>query len=91
MKEIYGGIGDVPSRSLLAFGTLREKPNSRKNIREMKCVISDKFAKNKIYDKRRLEVDSQAEKFLKMAKNRFDDVYNCTEGTHTVWYRFILP
>ena len=57
----------------------------------MKCVICDKFAKNKIHDKRRLEVDIQAEKFLKMAKNRFDDVYSCTEGTHTVWCRFILP
>ena len=36
-------IDDVPSRSLQASGTLREKPSSRKNIREIKCVICDKF------------------------------------------------
>ena len=32
----------------------------------------NKFPKNKIYDKHRLEVDSHSEKFLKMAKNRLD-------------------
>ena len=32
----------------------------------------NKFPKNKIYDKHRLEVDSSSEKFLKMAKNRLD-------------------
>ena len=32
----------------------------------------NKFPKNKIYDKHRLEVDSGSEKFLKMAKNRLD-------------------
>ena len=61
-------IDDVPSRNLPASGTLREKPSSRKNIREIKCVICDKFTKTKIYDKRRLCI---------MAKNKLDDVYNC--------------
>ena len=64
-----GEIGDVPSRSLRVSGKLREKPSSRKNIYEIKCVICDKYTKNKICDKHRLEVDSGAEKFLKMAKN----------------------
>ena len=55
---------------------MREKPSSRKNTCEIKCVICDKFTKNKCCDKHRFEVDSGAEKFLKMAKNQLDDVYN---------------
>ena len=74
---------DALSRSLRASGALRVKPNSRKNIREIKRAICDKFTKNKIYDKHRLENDSRAEKYLKMAKNRLDDVHNrisyCTD------------
>ena len=73
-EDVMVEIDDVTSQSLWASGTLREKPSSGKNIREIKCVICDKFTKNKIYDKHRLEVDSRAERFLKMAKNRLDDV-----------------
>ena len=76
-------IDDAPPRKLQTFGTLREKPSSRNNIREIKCVIWGKLTKNNIYDKHRLEVDSRAEKFLKMAKNRLHDLYNrissCTD------------
>ena len=73
-------IDDAPPRKLQTFGTLREKPSSRNNIREIKCVIWGKLTKNNIYDKHRLEVDSRAEKFLKMAKNRLHDLYNCISG-----------
>ena len=42
-------IDKVPSRSLRASRALREKPSSRKNVREIKCVICDKFTKHKNY------------------------------------------
>ena len=76
-------IGDVHLGSLQASGTLTEKLSSRKNIREIKCVIYDKFIKSKIYNKHRLEVDSWKEKFLKMPKGQIDDAFNpvpdCTD------------
>lgn len=76
-------INGVHLRSLWASVTFTEKLSSRKNIREIKSVIYDKFTKNKIYNKHRLEVDSWAEKFLKMPKNWLDDVFNpvpnCTD------------
>ena len=88
-------IDHVPSQSLQASGTLREKPSSRNNVREIKGFICDKFTKNKIYDKYRLEVDSRAWKFLKMAK---ESTQWCIQShfrlhwcTQTVWCRFILP
>lgn len=68
-------INNLPSKSLRASGTLREKPRWRKNIYETKCVICHKFTKNKIYGKHRLEDDREAKKFLKMAKNWLDDVF----------------
>ena len=65
-EDMMVEIDNLLSRSLRASGTLREKPSSRKSIREIK--FGDKFTKNKIYDKNTLEVDSRAEKFLKMTK-----------------------
>ena len=57
---------------------MREKPSSRKSIREIKCVNCDKFTKKNFFHKYRLEVESRAENFLKMAKNQLDDEYNRT-------------
>ena len=62
-------IDDIPSQNLLASGTLREKPISGKNICDINCVICNKFTKNKIYYKHRLEFDSQAKKFLKITNS----------------------
>lgn len=59
-------IDDLPSRSLGASRNLREKPSSRKNIREINCAICHKFTKNNFYDKHRIAVDSQAKNFLKI-------------------------
>ena len=74
-------IDDLPSQNLLASGTLREKPISRKNICDINCVVCNKFTKNKIYY--RLEFDSRAKKFLKITNNWVDDVHNhvpaCTD------------
>ena len=42
--DIMVEIDDVPSQSLQASETLREKPSSRKNIREIKCIICNKFS-----------------------------------------------
>ena len=77
-------IDDLPSRSLGASRNLREKPSSRKNIREINCAICHKFTKNNFYDKHRIAVDSQAKNFLKMSENWLDDAYNyildCTDA-----------
>ena len=64
-------IDNATSQSLWASGILREKPCSRKNVCQIRCAICDEFAKNKIYDKHILKVDSRAENFLKIS-----DVYN---------------
>ena len=62
-------IDDIPSQNLPASRTLRGKPSSRNNIREITYIICDKFTNNKIYDKHRLENEIRAENFLKTTKN----------------------
>ena len=61
-------IDDVPSQSLQASGTLREKPSSRKNICKTKCVLAINFQKTKFM----INTDLKLTVALKMAKNRLN-------------------
>ena len=69
--------------SLRTSGTCRENPSSGRYVRDIQCVICNNKSKDNVFDKHRLELDNRVDKFLKVAKNRLDDVYNrisdCTD------------
>ena len=56
-------IDDVHLRSLQASGTLTETLSSRKNIRETKCVIYDKFTEAKFITNTDLKLTAEKKSF----------------------------
>ena len=64
-------------RRLRSPDTIREEASSKRNVREIKYVICNQVSKNKHRTKFRLESDNRTENFVKVAKKRLDDVYEC--------------
>ena len=58
-------IDDVHLRSLQASGTLTETLSSRKNIRETKCIIYDKFTEAKFITNTDLKLTAEKKSFWK--------------------------